>query len=208
MSQLNTRHKPKIMLRRKRRKMERTMVKNIIDYHIFSEESISDDSLVSSLSSSSDDLTTMDSTTSYLPSKTITDKEESVSRSVYTLDEDDILTDDDYCDSEHDSSVPLYENARVPVRNATAQLMDFVMESNLSKSTVTKLFRLVKNLLPASNTLPITHTQIFKVLGRVSLVQSKFYCNGCNQLCIMRNKKKTCDNQKCSLSNMPLKTCN
>ena len=140
---------------------ERTMVKNIIDYHISSEES------VSLASSFSDDFTTMDSTTSYLPSKTITDKEESVSGSIYTLDEDDILTDDDYCDFEHNSSVALYENASVSVRDATAQLMDFAMESNFSKSTVTKLIRLVKNLLPVLNTSPITQTQILKVLGRV-----------------------------------------
>ena len=81
------------------------------------------------------------------------------------------------------------------------------MKSNLNKSTATKLFRLVKNLLPISNTLPTTHTQILNVLGRISLFQSKFYCNGCNQLYITRKNKKICDNQNCSFSNMPFKIC-
>ncbi|CAF4754280.1 unnamed protein product, partial [Rotaria sp. Silwood2] len=64
--------------------------------------------------------------------------------------------------------------------------MDFVMEANLDKSTTTKLFKLVKNLLPKPNILPTTNTQILKVLERVSLFRSKFYCNGCYELCITR----------------------
>ncbi|CAF3898565.1 unnamed protein product, partial [Rotaria sp. Silwood1] len=182
------------------------MIKNIIDYHLSSDESMTDDSLNYQSLDSSDNLTTTDYTASYLLSMNNDHYKESTSRNAYTLDEDDILTDDIF-QCQNDLSLSLYDNARISVRNATVQLMDFIMESNLNKSTVTKLFRLVKSLLPLPNKLPTTHTQIFKVLGRVPLFQSRFYCNGCNQLCIIRNNKKICDNRNCSFSDMPLKSC-
>ena len=65
----------------------------------------------------------MDPTTSYLSSMNINDHVESVPRSIYTLDKDDILT-DDFCESKNYSSFSLYENALVSVQNATVQLMD------------------------------------------------------------------------------------
>ena len=179
--------------RRERREMASEMIKNIIGYHLSSKQSMSEDGLEGKLSNSDDDPITMNSTISYLPSMNINDHVESVRRSICTLDKNDMLT-DGFCESKSDSSFPWYENALVSVRNATAQLMDFAIDSNLNKSVATKLFRLVKNLLPISNALPATHTQILTVLGQVSLFHAKFYCNRCNKLCVTRSNKEICDN--------------
>ena len=116
MSQSGPSYCSKVTFRRERREMELEMIKNIIEYHLSSEESMSDDGIESQLSNSSDDSIPMDSTTSYLPSMNIDDHNEPVSRSIYTLDKDDMLT-DDFFDFKSDPSLPLYENARVFVRN-------------------------------------------------------------------------------------------
>ncbi|CAF3003505.1 unnamed protein product [Rotaria sp. Silwood2] len=176
---------PKVEMRRERRLQMRNIVKSIMDNHVSSEESSSDDSIDYNSSRNILDSIQLDSTTSHATASQNDKFEESILQNTYTLDEDDVLMDDLF-DCPQDLSPPLYNNARISVKNATYQLMDFVMEANLDKSTTTKLFKLVKNLLPKPNILPTTNTQILKVLERVSLFRSKFYCNGCYELCITR----------------------
>ncbi|CAF3329114.1 unnamed protein product [Rotaria sp. Silwood2] len=197
---------PKVEMRRERRLQMRNIVKSIMDNHVSSEESSSDDSIDYNSSRNILDSIQLDSTTSHATASQNDKFEESILQNTYTLDEDDVLMDDLF-DCPQDLSPPLYNNARISVKNATYQLMDFVMEANLDKSTTTKLFKLVKNLLPQPNILPTTNTQILKVLERVSLFRSKFYCNGCYELCIRRGRKKICDNSKCSFSNKALSPC-
>ncbi|CAF2156229.1 unnamed protein product [Rotaria magnacalcarata] len=130
---------------------------------------------------------------------------ESSSRVDYIIDTGDLL-DDDQCNFKYDLSKPLYDTARITVKKATSELMNFAVESNSDKSTTIRLFKLVKSLLPTSNILPTTYTTIMKSLEQLSLSQSKYYCNGCTQLCIMRKNKKICDNRDCAFSRLSLKS--
>ncbi|CAF2890961.1 unnamed protein product [Rotaria sp. Silwood2] len=173
-------YKQKVVFRRQRRRKQREITKYIIDYHLSSEESTNDDIPDCNMSSNNDNSTPLDTTTC-LPSLQNDHYNEATSRIDYTIDDDEILKDDLF-DCHSDLSTPLYDSAHITVKKATSQLMNFVIESNLDKSTTTKLFRLIKSLLPVSNTLPSTYNQIMKVLGQVSLFQAKYYCNGCHQL--------------------------
>ena len=197
-------YKSKVIRRRERRQKQREAIRNIILNHLISEDS---DDNISTYSTTFNNNMSSSRPPSPEPSFTAQDyyDNDSPVRNPYMLDEGDLWTDDPP-KSMNDESLPLYKNARISVNSAITSLINFVTEHYLDKSAVTRLFKLIKSLLPTPNILPTTHKKILKSFGKVSLYNSKFYCNGCDQLCKTQGNKKVCDNRLCVFSDAPLKS--
>ncbi|CAF4440186.1 unnamed protein product, partial [Rotaria sp. Silwood2] len=103
---------------------------------------------------------------------------------IYISSDDDTDYNEDFVDTSHDSSSPLYENSNISVKTAASRIMSVAIEFNLSKNVIERVFKIIKTLLPIPNHLPTTHSSILKLIGTKSISSSKFYCNSCLKLCV------------------------
>ncbi|CAF1498461.1 unnamed protein product [Rotaria sordida] len=122
--------------------------------------------------------------------------------------DDDTDYNEDFVNLSSDSSSPLYENAHISVKAAASRIMSMASEFNFSKNVVERVLKVFKTLLPNPNYLPTTHASIRKSIGAKPSSSSKFYCNSCLQLCVLRSGQKFCDNDKCALVNKSLRNRN
>lgn len=125
----------------------------------------------------------------------------------------------DYSPDEHDDylqrtddrlvyqdSSPLYVQASMTTCEAVSVIMKFCIQSNFDQQKTTKLFDLVKSMLPIPNELPITLKQIQKIFGKAPSSHTKFYCNDCLKLTTSRSGYHYCMNSKCRNVNSQLTT--
>ncbi|CAF1096889.1 unnamed protein product, partial [Didymodactylos carnosus] len=110
---------------------------------------------------------------------------------------------DDYVTDEHDNlgnpqnkyedeSPPLYNGSKISVMNAVQMVMKFSLDANLDKSTIIKLMKLVKLILPNPNLLPTTHKSILGTFGKTTLSTTKHLCSHCLSVNkILRNNQIT-----------------
>jgi hypothetical protein len=126
----------------------------------------------------------------------------------YKPDDDDTYWDDNEPELSSDSSLPLYKNSHVTVKDTAKAIMAMATEFNFPKSAVERILKVSKSILPTPNLLPTTHTAIIKKIGVVPSSSSKFYCNSCLQLCAIRSGQNFCVNDKCKLMNHSLRNRN
>ena len=148
----------------------------------------------------------------------------------YTPDDNDNMHSDvRTLEQSKDDSLLLYLNADVSTKAGIAAILQFAIECSLSKLHTTKLFDLIRSLLPTPNKLPATQAQLLKLFDRppgkfllkvkavvfpialpVLLIlasSSRYYCNGCSQLIASNDcLHRTCDNPRCMHFQLPLKT--
>ncbi|CAF2960626.1 unnamed protein product [Rotaria sp. Silwood2] len=110
---------------------------------------------------------------------------------IYISSDDDTDYNEDFVDTSHDSSSPLYENSNISVKTAASRIMSVAIEFNLSKNVIERVFKIIKTLLPIPNHLPTTHSSILKLIGTKSISSSKFYCNSCLKLCVFSISVRT-----------------
>jgi hypothetical protein len=85
----------------------------------------------------------------------------------YKPDEDDNIHGDErtFEQSKDDSSL-LYPDADVSTKAGISAILQFAIECSLSKVHTTKLFDLIRSLLPTPNKLPTTQVQLLKLFDR------------------------------------------
>ena len=90
----------------------------------------------------------------------------------YQPDSNDNVHDDEWTFGNlNDDSSPLYPDAHISTKTGISKILQFSIACSLSKSHTSKLFDLIKSILPASNNLPTTQGQLLKLFDRRS---SKF----------------------------------
>ena len=94
-------------------------------------------------------------------------------QALYTPDDNDNMHSDvQTLEQSKDDSLLLYPNADVSTREGIAAILQFAIECSLSKLHTTKLFELIRSLLPTPNKLPATQAQVLKLFDRPP---SKFF---------------------------------
>lgn len=116
-----------------------------------------------------------------------------------------------YCDDDFDNnhlidnhmiflenSPQLFEGSSISVYEAIHRLSSFCLDANMNKSSVVRLLRIVKSILPQPNLLPTGWKSIMKTLGFTSSSKKTYLCSKCYQQCVSSsNGEKKCCNPEC-----------
>jgi hypothetical protein len=116
-----------------------------------------------------------------------------------------------YCDDDFDNnhlpdnhiirlrnSPPLFKDSSISVYEAIHRLSSFCLNANVNKSSVIRLLRIIKSILPQPNLLPTGWKSIMKTLGFTSSSKKTFLCSECYQQCVASSSgEKKCCNPEC-----------
>lgn len=109
--------------------------------------------------------------------------------------------DEDWINEEqiqHDNR-PIFFGSDINVSNGINMIMEFYLEANLDKKTINGLLRLIKNLLPKPNRLPLSWKTMNKAVERISKCSMQLLCSDCYAPCVKSpsSNGKICSNVSC-----------
>ena len=98
-----------------------------------------------------------------------------------------------------DDNRPIFSGSDVNVTKGINMIMEFYLKANLDKETINQLLRLIKNLLPKPNRLPLSWKTMNKAVEKMSKCSMQLLCSDCYEPCVksVSLNGKMCSNLSC-----------